>query len=80
MKGANAMTLEKIKTASLVDLMICVDKADNKAEVNSIIFELACRTYIPFSGVSFDDLLLSYGYVKPEKKEKEKVKSKTLFK
>ena len=73
------MTLEKIKTASLVELMTYVDKADNKAEVNSIIFELACRTYVPFSGVNFDDLLLSYGYVKPEKKEKAKTNTKTLF-
>jgi len=61
------MTLEQLKTASLVDLMTYVDKANDKAEINCIIFELACRTYVPFSGVNFDDLLLSYGYQKPVK-------------
>ncbi len=74
------MTLQELKTAPLVDLMTYVDKADNKAEVNSIIFELACRTYVPFSGVNFDDLLLSYGYQKPETKENNKGTAKQINK
>jgi hypothetical protein len=65
------MTLSEIKTASLTNLMTYVENANNKAELNSIIFELACRTYVPFSGVNFDDLLLKYGYQPPVKEEKQ---------
>ena len=64
------MTLAEIKTASLVELSKSIDKADNKAELNMIIYELACRTYVPFSGVNFDDLLLSYGYKPPVQNKK----------
>jgi hypothetical protein len=66
------MTLKNIKTASLIDLMAYVENANNKAELNSIIFELACRTYVPFSGVNFDDLLIQYGYQKNEKEKANK--------
>lgn len=67
------MTFKDIKDADMKDLLIYVENANNQAELNSIIYELACRTYVPFSGVNFDDLLLSYGY-KIETKVKEKIK------
>lgn len=66
------MTLAEIKTASLVELSQNVDKTNDKAELNMIIYELACRTYVPFSGVNFDDLLLSYGYRPPVQNQKPK--------
>lgn len=66
------MTDREIKNTSLVDLISCVDKAKDKVEINSIIYELACRTYVPFSGVNFDDLLLQYGYqISKEEQEKQ---------
>ena len=77
------MTLNKIKTTATANLVSAADKLtdDNLAERNSIIYELVCRTYVPFTGTSFDELLLTYGYQIPKKEqEKGKVKSKTLFK
>ena len=67
------MTFKDIKDANIKDLLIYVENANSQAELNSIIYKLACRTYVPFSGVNFDDLLLSYGY-KIETKVKEKIK------
>ena len=69
------MTLEDLRTASWEQLIIYADNANNKSVLNSIIYELVCRTYVPFSGVNFDDLLLQYGY-QPSKKEKTKVLTK----
>lgn len=66
------MTPNQVKTATTADLISCVDKAKDKVEINSIIYELACRTYVPFSGVNFDDLLLQYGYqISKEEQEKQ---------
>ena len=65
------MTLKDIKNANIKDLLTYVENANNKAELNSIIFELACRTYVPFSGVNFDDLLIQYGYQMTKKEEKQ---------
>ena len=65
------MTLKDIKNANIKDLLTYVENANNKAELNSIIFELACRTYVPFSGVNFDDLLIQYGYQMTEKEKKQ---------
>lgn len=61
------MTLEQIKTASLSDLFTYIETINDKAILNCIIYELACRIYVPFSGVNFDDLLISYGYQMTEK-------------
>ena len=63
------MTPNQVKTATTAELVTCVDKAKNKAELNGIIYELACRTYVPFQGVNFDDLLISYGYQMDEKEK-----------
>ena len=65
------MTLEDIKTASMPKLMEYVEASTDKGMINMIVFELACRTYVPFSGVNFDDLLLQYGYQPPVKEEKQ---------
>ena len=65
------MTLRDIKNANITDLLTYVENANNKAELNSIIFELACRTYVPFSGINFDDLLIQYVYQMTEKEEKQ---------
>ena len=63
------MTPNQVKTATTAELVTCVDKAQSKAELNGIIYELACRTYVPFQGVNFDDLLISYGYQMDEKEK-----------
>ena len=63
------MTLQQIKTSTTAELITGVDEAKGKAELNSIIYELACRTYIPFSGINFDDLLIQYGYQLTEKEK-----------
>ena len=63
------MTLQQIKTSTTAELIIGGDEAKGKAELNSIIYELACRTYIPFSGINFDDLLIQYGYQLTEKEK-----------
>ena len=77
------MTLNEIKTTGTANLVSAADKLtdDNLVERNSIIYELVCRIYVPFTGTSFDEMLLTYGYQIPKKEqEKGKVKSKTLFK
>lgn len=67
------MTLEDIKTASMPKLMEYVEASTDKGMINMIVFELACRTYVPFSGVNFDDLLLRYGYQPPVKEETQRL-------
>lgn len=31
--------------------------------INNLAYELVCRLYVPFTDMSFDDMLLEYGYV-----------------
>ena len=73
------MTLEELKTASMPKLLEYVEAANEKGIINMIVYELACRTYVPFTGVEFDDLLLQYGYQIDEKEKaaRAKVKLKT---
>lgn len=59
------MKVEKIY--SLVELCSMLNEAQEKGYdqsiINSIAYEIVCRLYVPFSNVSFDDMLLEYGYV-----------------
>jgi len=73
------MTLKELKTASIPKLIEYVEAANEKGTINMIVYELACRTYVPFTGVEFDDLLIQYGYQMDEKEKavRAKVKSKT---
>lgn len=76
------MLMNKLKTLSTVDLINLLSSIneyelneDFQAEKNAIIYELTCRLYIPFMGVSFDELLLENGY-KPIEPKKNKTKIK----
>lgn len=67
-----------LHTTPLVNLLNLIDefsKENDQEAINVIAFELAYRTYIPFNskGISFDDLLLEYGY-KPKEKDNIKIK------
>jgi len=66
------MTLQELKTASMPKLMEYVEASTDKSMINMIVFELACRTYVPFKGINFDDLLLQYGYQIDEKEKANK--------
>lgn len=71
------MTLNQLRTMSTVELITWADSAPTQEERNVIIFELTCRMYVPFSGVSFDELLLSNGYKLIEReniRQKRKIK------
>jgi hypothetical protein len=69
------MTLNQLRTMSTVELITWADSAPTQEERNIMIFELTCRMYVPFSGVSFDELLLSNGY-KPIERESIRQKRK----
>lgn len=77
------MLMNKLKTLSTVDLVNLLSTIDeyelndddSQAEKNAIIYELTCRVYVPFMGVSFDELLLENGY-KPIEPKKNKTKIK----
>lgn len=64
------MTIDDIRSASLVELGEMIKQADNKKLLNTIIYEIVCRIYVPFSGISFDDLLLMHGYQIENKEDK----------
>lgn len=77
------MLMNKLKTLSTVDLVNLLSTIDeyelndddSQAEKNAIIYELTCRVYVPFMGVSFDELLLQNGYQPTEiKRDKTKIK------
>ena len=56
-----------LRTTPTVDLMSALSNADdNKA--NQIIYEIACRLYVPGTDITFEDLLSNLGY-KEEKIE-----------
>lgn len=76
------MLMNKLKTLPTVDLVNLLSSIDEyepnenfQAEKNAIIYELTCRLYVPFMGVSFDELLLENGY-KPIERKKDKTKIK----
>ena len=67
------MTLEELRTISTVKLLDEMEKVkDNRIAWNRICYEITCRMYVPFKGISFEDLLLMNGYIKEEEKEKDK--------
>ena len=67
------MTIKELRTASLIDLMKLLQEVKDQDQINIIAFEITCRMYIPFSDVSFDELLLQMGY-----RPKDKLRNKEL--
>lgn len=57
------MEYRNLPTIELIDIMNKASGEGKQTEVNMYAYELACRLYVPFSDVSFDDILLSLGYV-----------------
>ena len=57
-----------IHTASVVELIEAIDNAKDQSEINVIAYELTCRTYIPFSSITFEELLLRFGYKEANEK------------
>jgi len=45
-----------------IDLIKKIDEIKSRGELNNLAYELACRIYVPFSGINFDDLLYRLGY------------------
>ena len=68
------MRLDMIRTMSMKELLNQLESVSTQQERNIIIYELTYRMYVPFTGVSFDELLLCNGY-KPIEKDKPKVKT-----
>ena len=67
------MTIKELRTASLIDLMKLLQEVKDQDQINIIAFEITCRMYIPFSDVSFDELLIQMGY-----RPKDKTRNKEL--
>lgn len=66
-----------IKTTPTVDLVhiLCTTDSKNQYLINMIAYELACRIYIPNNsqGITFEQLLNDFGYLKEVEKENNKV-------
>ena len=65
------MTIEELRTAPMNKLIELLYLVEDQTKLNIIIYELTCRMYVPFSNVSFDELLLNNGYVPMNKESKE---------
>ena len=61
-------------TYTLIELLellkIATETNADQSVINNLAYELVCRIYIPFSDMSFDDMLLEYGYVNQREKVK----------
>ncbi len=64
------MTIEELRTAPLNKLIELLYILDTQDKLNIVIYEITCRMYVPFSNVSFDELLIMNGYV-PKEQNKE---------
>lgn len=67
------MTIEELRTAPLTKLIELSYTLEDQAMLNIVIFEMACRVYVPFGEKSFDDVLLELGYT-PKDIDKGKAK------
>ena len=65
------MTIEELRTAPLNKLIELLYVLDTQDKLNIVIYEITCRMYVPFSDVSFDELLIKNGYV-PKQPNKDK--------
>ena len=71
------MTLNELRTTSSVKLLEEMEKVkDNPIEWNKICYELTCRIFVPFKGITFEELLLKNGYIIQDEKEKDFMKRK----
>ena len=71
------MTLNELRTASPVKLLEEMEKVkDNPIEWNKICYELTYRIFVPFKGITFEELLLKNGYIIQDEKEKDFIKRK----
>lgn len=50
-----------LRTTPTVDLMNILSNADDN-KTNQIIYEIACRLYVPGTDITFEDLLSKLGY------------------
>ena len=46
-----------------------IKEGKDQSVINQLAFEIVCRIYVPFSNMSFDDMLLEYGYVDTREKQ-----------
>lgn len=58
---------------SLLELMCLIEKEEDQAIINRLALEITFRLYVPFSSVTFEELLVENGY-----RIIEKDKSRTL--
>lgn len=72
----DVLNVREMSTVALLNHLILANKANDQSTVNHIAYELAYRTYIPNTGISFDDLLKQYGYQAIERPKEEKSKQK----
>ena len=47
-----------------------IEEGKDQSIINQLAFEIVCRIYVPFSNMSFDDMLLEYGYVNDNEKKR----------
>lgn len=65
------MTIEELRTMPLNKLIELSYILTEQKQLNIVIYEMACRVYVPFGEESFEELLLKFGYVPMERKNNE---------
>ena len=63
------MTIEELRTMPLNKLIELSYILTDRKQLNIVIYEMACRVYVPFGEESFEELLLKLGYVPISKKK-----------
>lgn len=61
------LNIKDLRLGSTVQLVEKLHLVKNQEEINQLAYELACRMYVPFKGIEFDELLKNNGYVEIEK-------------
>lgn len=57
-------------TAILINELCNEEEVGNQKEINNIAYELAYRLYVPNDTVTFEDLLVKFGYKRIERHQK----------
>ena len=65
--------LRTIPTGDLLTYISSAEKEGNQKLANIYIFELVYRLYVPEAGISFEDMLNKFGYVKIEERHQKKL-------
>lgn len=63
----NEIDIRTIPTAQLINAIGMFEQEGNQSMVNAIAKELAYRIWVPNAETSFEDMMKSFGYKKPEK-------------